>query len=103
MGVDGLSRLPSLCVLHWAKLTFALRAAILREYRRGQEKTKRPTVRYMAVQRYAVGYLAFVDYRDTMYGIRPAVSATPPLERDHPELQKVGVDTRRDHLESRVC
>lgn len=55
------------CPHHWARLTFGLKAAILQEYRTGQEKTKTPTVRYLAVQRYAVGYLAFADFKSPIY------------------------------------
>lgn len=38
-----------------------VRAAVLREYRHGQEKDKKPSVAYMAVQQYAVAYLALRD------------------------------------------
>jgi len=47
------------CASHWRELPKPLQQAIWREYREGQEVTKTPTVRYLAVQRRAVGYLAF--------------------------------------------
>jgi hypothetical protein len=47
------------CKHHWFALRKPLRDAIWREYRPGQEKTKDPSARYMAVQRRAVAELAF--------------------------------------------
>lgn len=48
-----------MCREHWFSLRKPLRDAIHREYRRGQEKTKRPTVRYLAVQQWAIAESAF--------------------------------------------
>ena len=52
---------PSLfmCRRHWFALRKPLRDAIWREYRPGQEDDKRPSSRYMAVQRRAIGELLF--------------------------------------------
>jgi hypothetical protein len=47
------------CKTHWYALRPALRDAIWREYRRGQEVDKNPSIRYLAVQRRAVAELAF--------------------------------------------
>ncbi len=47
------------CRAHWAKLGKPYQAAIWREYRQGQENDKRPSVRYLAVQRLAVAMVAF--------------------------------------------
>lgn len=47
------------CPAHWRALPQILKDAIHREYRKGQEITKTPSVRYLAVQRRAVGVLAF--------------------------------------------
>lgn len=47
------------CPRHWRGLPAKVRSAILREYRRGQERDKNPSARYMAVQQYAVGLTAF--------------------------------------------
>lgn len=47
------------CRVHWYALPKKIRDAVWREYRAGQETSKRPTVRYMAVQRLAVMYSAF--------------------------------------------
>lgn len=47
------------CRMHWFALRKAVRDAIWREYRRGQEQDKRPSWRYMAVQRLAIAELAF--------------------------------------------
>lgn len=48
-----------MCRPHWFALRKPLRDAIWNEYRRGQERSKTPSARYMAVQRRAVGELAF--------------------------------------------
>ena len=42
------------CRPHWFSLRRAVQEAIWREYRPGQETDKRPSLRYMAVQRLAV-------------------------------------------------
>lgn len=47
-----------MCPRHWYELPKEVRAAIWREHRPGQEATKTPTLRYLAVQRFAVGLLA---------------------------------------------
>lgn len=47
------------CRAHWAALRPVLQQAIWREYKEGQERTKDPSVRYLAVQRRAVAELAF--------------------------------------------
>lgn len=48
-----------MCRAHWFSLRKALRDAIWREYRPGQENDKRASPRYLAVQRRAVGEVAF--------------------------------------------
>ena len=48
-----------MCREHWYQLRKPMRDAIWREYRPGQENDKRPSARYMAVQRRAVGEVAF--------------------------------------------
>lgn len=48
-----------MCRVHWFALRKPLRDAIWREYRPGQENDKRPSPRYMAVQRRAVGEVVF--------------------------------------------
>ena len=48
-----------MCKPHWFSLPQPVRAAIWREYRAGQERDKRPSDRYMAVQRWAVALVAF--------------------------------------------
>ena len=47
------------CARHWRALPQALKSAIWREYKAGQEISKTPSWRYIAVQRRAVGWLAF--------------------------------------------
>lgn len=47
------------CGFHWRRLDRRLQAAVWREYRSGQEIDKRPSLRYLAVQSRAVGFLAF--------------------------------------------
>ncbi len=48
-----------MCKPHWFALPVELRNAIWREYRPGQEITKNPSPRYMAVQKLAVAYVTF--------------------------------------------
>jgi len=43
-----------MCRIHWFALRKALRDAVWREYKNGQEKSKTPTARYMAVQQRAI-------------------------------------------------
>lgn len=47
------------CPDHWRALPAPFKAAIRREYRAGQERTKTPSLSYLAVQRFAVATLAF--------------------------------------------
>jgi hypothetical protein len=47
------------CKKHWFALRRATRLAVWREYRPGQEDDKHPSLRYLAVQRFAVGESAF--------------------------------------------
>lgn len=47
------------CAPHWRQVRPALRRAVWREYRPGQENDKMPSPRYMAVQRLAVAEIAF--------------------------------------------
>ncbi len=47
------------CSPHWYSLKKPVRDAIWREYRVGQERDKKPSLRYLAVQRYAVAMAAF--------------------------------------------
>lgn len=47
------------CRDHWCQLRKTTRNAIWREYRPGQENDKRPSARYMAVQRFACAELVF--------------------------------------------
>ena len=48
-----------MCRRHWHSLRKPLRDAIWREYRSGQEPTKDPSPRYLAVQRLAIAEVAF--------------------------------------------
>lgn len=48
-----------MCRDHWRSLRRPMQNAIWREYRRGQEVDKRPSVRYLAVQQRAIGEVAF--------------------------------------------
>lgn len=47
------------CRQHWFALPLKIRNAIWREYRPGQENDKRPSVRYLAVQRLACAHSVF--------------------------------------------
>lgn len=44
-----------MCLPHWRSLAKVTRDAVWREYRPGQEIRKNPSLRYLAVQRFAVG------------------------------------------------
>lgn len=48
-----------MCRMHWFSLRKPMRTAVWRFYRVGQEKDKRPSPSYMAIQRRAVGEVAF--------------------------------------------
>lgn len=63
-----------MCREHWYKLRKAMRDAIWREYRPGQERDKAPSLRYLAVQRRAVGEVAFAPHNE-----RAARDAAPYL------------------------
>lgn len=54
-----------MCKAHWHALSKPVRDAIWREYTPGQERTKRPSNRYMAVQRWAIATLAFKPNDET--------------------------------------
>jgi hypothetical protein len=47
------------CRAHWFALRKKTRDAIWREYRPGQENDKKPSLRYLSVQRFACAELAF--------------------------------------------
>ena len=47
------------CKEHWYALSEELRNAIWREYRPRQERDKRPSLRYLAVQQLACAHLTF--------------------------------------------
>ena len=47
------------CKPHWFSLPKAMRDAIRRECRPGQERNKNPSARYLAVQQRAIGMMAF--------------------------------------------
>jgi hypothetical protein len=53
-----------MCRPHWFSLPKPVRDAIWREYRPGQEDDKEPSVRYLAVQRFAVGRVAFKPHSE---------------------------------------
>lgn len=48
-----------MCKPHWYSLPNKIRDAIWNEYERGQEISKRPSLRYLAVQRLACAYSVF--------------------------------------------
>jgi hypothetical protein len=48
-----------MCRTHWFTLPIELRDAVWREYRPGQEHDKRPSVRYMAVQKLSVACVVY--------------------------------------------
>ena len=67
-----------MCREHWFSLSKPLRDAIWKEYQPGQEQTKRPSIRYLAVQQRAIGELVFKPNDEAA-----AVLAAPYLLRSH--------------------
>lgn len=63
-----------MCAKHWFSLRKPLRDAVWREYQNGQEISKTPTARYMAVQQLAVAEVAFRPNDETA-----AATAAPYL------------------------
>lgn len=61
-----------MCPRHWRTLRPIIKSAIWREYRVGQEHDKKPSARYMAVQRRAIAELAFKPHDE-----QAARDATP--------------------------
>ena len=47
------------CLTHWRALPKKIQDAVYREYRTGQEIDKKPSLRYLAVQRLACAYSVF--------------------------------------------
>lgn len=62
------------CYRHWKSLERRIQDAIWAEYRAGQETDKNPSLRYLAVQQYAIGAVAFKPYDE-----QAALAATPYL------------------------
>lgn len=56
------------CRRHWRAIRPELRAAIWREYRAGQERDKRPSLRYLAVTNLALAELVFRPHSETAAG-----------------------------------
>lgn len=63
-----------MCRAHWFALERRLQKAIWREYRSGQENDKDPSLRYLAVQQYAIGSLVFKPFDEVA-----ALAAVPYL------------------------
>lgn len=56
-----------MCPGEWFSLPLAVRNAVWREYRKGQERTKTPSERYLAVFWYAVALTAPVEARSGLF------------------------------------
>lgn len=65
-----------MCRQHWYSLSRRLQTAIWREYRSGQERDKKPSLRYLAVAQRAIGELAFLPDDE-----QAAAAAAPYLLR----------------------
>ncbi len=50
------------CAPHWRSLEKRVQDAVWAEYRPGQETDKDPSLRYLAVQQYAISCVAFKPY-----------------------------------------
>ena len=75
-----------MCRRHWYSLRKPMRDAIWREYRRGQERDKRPSFRYMAVQRRAVGEVAFKPHDEV------AARAAAPYLLESERYRRMAID-----------
>lgn len=72
-----------------------MRDAIWREYRNGQEISKRPTFRYLAVQQRAIGELLFKPHDEAA-----AARAAPYLVKSELYREKAMSEGHGDPLES---
>jgi len=85
------------CREHWIALPQKIRDAVWNAYVPGQETTKRPTFKYMAVQRLALAHLAFKPDNEV------AVLAAIPYLGDALRYAKMAVEAgERDPLEGLV-
>jgi len=75
-----------LCRRHWFSLRRAVRQAIWREYKPGQEDTKTPSPRYMAVQQLAIAELVFAPNDE-----KAAAEALPYIENSE-KWRRVCID-----------
>jgi len=73
------------CRDHWFSLPKKIRDAIWREYRPGQERDKRPSARYLAVQQLACSYLVFAPDNEE------AVLASLPYINEAVRYQKLAI------------
>lgn len=74
------------CKPHWFSLSQKMRDAIWREYRPGQENDKKPSLRYLAVQRLACAHLVFKPHDEK------AVLAALPYIQDALGFQRKAID-----------
>ncbi len=74
------------CKPHWYALPKKIRDAIWREYRPGQEDDKKPSLRYLAVQRLACAHLAFKPNDEK------AVLATFPYIQEALQYRKKAIE-----------
>ena len=77
------------CRDHWGALPKKIQDAVWREYRPGQELTKRPTQRYMAVQRLALAHLVFKPHDEK--SVLKAISYLAAAVRYSKEAVKAGL------------
>jgi hypothetical protein len=77
------------CITHWTALPQKIRDAVWREYVPGQESTKRPTWRYMAVQRLALAHLVFKPHSEA--AVRKALPYLGDAVRYSREAIKAGL------------
>lgn len=75
-----------MCKRHWSALPKKMQRAIWREYRPGQERDKKPTARYLAVQQLAIAAVAFRPNDETA-----AADAAPYIARAM-VFQKAAID-----------
>jgi hypothetical protein len=74
--------------VHWFSLRKPMRDAIWREYKPGQENTKNPSPRYMAVQQRAIAELVFKPNDE-----KAAAEALPYIENSE-KWRQVCIDRK---------
>ena len=89
-----------MCRKHWYRLRRAVRDAVWAEYTPGQERTKKPSLRYLAVQQLAIGEVAFRPHDE-----QARVIAAEYFERSEQLRRRAMAEGQGDPLEriEQIC